>query len=575
MRSRNALSIGFVTLSFFLGIVAIFLIKRDIAFSDVWTPFWLHVISFLLIFVAFFSKKYTTHRLFHILHEREVFAFGIVFFFIMFVSFFQLTTFPYVSLGDELRDSGLFAQQIHNGQIQNIFGYGAYNGYGQIIPTIASFFYNFFASSVLTYRFPAALVSILDVAVFYILLRQITKPLISILGASILAVSPFHLFFARTQLVVAFNGLWASLILYATYMVFEDNSMVSFVLLGALLGFSSEFHATIRVLAILVFLLTVVFKIFFLIRRKIRLWPTVAGVGLLLASAVISFGPQMLFTTPQNFFHTERFSLQKNVEDRQALSIDQIKSLGSNYMQSLGAWVVSPVGGDFFHDDQPLTPILLVPLFLMGILYGVIFVRKAYLYLLTSLLFLLPFFTSAITDAINTDQRMNAGLPLVAIFSSIGIYAVMRLLHWKRLQYIFAGLVGVYLLFLAGNFFIKQTPNIGRDVKDYMSMNIIYTIQSLQDTSPTAQNYCLVLSKDMNKDLDYLHYKEQYQYFLPNVAIEKQIDPTYSDSEVHIYKDSCPSTPQLPVRATVKMCTGGLDYLCPIHYIGELRVYYN
>lgn len=573
MNSKRVISIALLTISFLLGTLSIILVKLDPQFTHVWLSFWLHIASFMLIIVAFFVSVFQKRKFIAMLHEKEVLAFGGIFILAIAVSFFQLTMYPYSSLGDEVRDSGLYAQQIATHQTQNIFAYGAYDGYGLIVPDIASLFYQVFGTSVLTYRFPAAVVSVLDIVILYILLRQITSKRISALGASLLAVLPMHLFFARTHLVVVFNSFWTTCMLFGTYLLFETNSAVSYILLGSLFGFSSEFHATTRVISILLFLLTVLFKGILLLRKKIQFWPTLWGMVLLIVFAVVSFGPQLLFSTTENFFHTGRFVLQKNLADKQAPSLVQLGTIGQNYIVSLGSWIVSPVGGDFFHDDQPLVPFFFIPLFFLGIGYGVGFVRKTFVYILCGLLFLIPFFSSAITDAINSDQRMNSALPIVAIFCSIGIYVVLRVLKKKYLQWGFLSLVGVGILFLGVNFFINQTADIGREVHQYMSMNMIYAIQNQVGNATNPQTYCLVASKENATNFDYLHYKEQYQYFLPQITLQIQAKDSLEDNVEYLYKGVCLQPAQQARVEEAIVCNGSVNFMCPRQWTGELKLY--
>lgn len=573
MHIRKLLVWILVGVSFVLGVVSIVVVKSDPEFTHVWAAFWLHISSFLLIGTAYCVSEYNTKKLKEILQEKEILIFGGVFLFALMVNFFQLTMYPYSSVGDEVRDSGLFAKQIATGETKNIFAYGAYDGYGLIIPTIASFFYNVFGGSVLTYRFPAAWVSVLDIVVLYILLRQITNKRISAIGASILTVLPIHIFFARTQLVVAFNGLWTTLMLFATYQLCEENSVIGYIFLGSLMGFASQFHATVRVVAILLLLLSTVFKSIALLRRKIKFWPTVWGIVLLLLFAVISFGPQMLFSTTENFFHTGRFVLQKNLEDNQAPSLAALTTIGQNYLTSLGAWVINPVGGTFFHDDQPLVPGLFIPLFLLGIAYALIFVRKTFIYMLVGLVILIPFFSSAITESINAEHRLNSELSLVAIFCSIGIYITLRLLRHRYLQTIFLSLVGVYILFLGSHFFLNRSADIQRGAYEYVSMNIIYALQNQIQNKIATDTYCVIVSPDDAKNFGYLHYAEQYQYFLPHTTLDIQSDASVPDSDAYLYKGMCSGNAKQPLREENIVCNDQLNFMCPRDWTGKLRLY--
>ncbi|HET9947173.1 MAG TPA: glycosyltransferase family 39 protein [Patescibacteria group bacterium] len=574
-RIKNIIFGFILTVCFLLQVLAIFLVKQDASFSNVWLPFWLHIGSELTIFVVVLLSKWGKIKN-NTITDNEIVWFGFLMLFVELISFLFLTQYPYVSVGDELRDGGLNAMQIANGQIQNIFDYGTYAAHGLIIPTIASFFYKFFGSSVLTYRFPVALLACLDVVILYVLLKSLINRVAAFFGALTLAVLPFQLFFSRTQIVVAFNTFWTCIILLASQFLFESNSLINYIFLGSALGFASEFHAGVRVVAVLVLLLVIIFKIIHSLRGKIPFLQTLFGIILMVLFAVVSFGPQILFTSPSVFFHTGRFVLQTDLISHVAPSAGQMQSIGADYLKSLGTWVFEPVSF-FFHDDQPLLPPPLVVLFFIGIFYSLGFLRKSYYYFLFLLAILIPFFSSAITDAVNADHRLIVLLPIGVIFCSVAVARIVSFLKIKPLKILFLGIASVYLCYLAAYFFVNQSANIGRDIHDYLSMDIIYTIQAQEKTIPevTSQTYCLRLSSANYKTFDYLHYKEQYDYFLPNISINKQEDKNVSDNTIYIFHGSCPVDLNKVKLQTKRNCSNKFNLYCPLNYSGDIIKYFN
>ena len=207
------------TLSILLSVVfyvsAVIVAKNDAYFTYRWLVFWLHIMAVTCIIALYAGTRIRRSMKATILCVEELVPFVAIFLLAVLSSFVFLTTYPYVSVGDEVRDGGMDAMGIATGSLTNIFAYGRYDAHGLIIPTFSSFFYPLFGSSVLTFRFPAAIISCVDVAVVYLLLRVSVNRSAAFWGAFVLTTMPLHLFFGRTQIVVAFNSLWTSVILQA------------------------------------------------------------------------------------------------------------------------------------------------------------------------------------------------------------------------------------------------------------------------------------------------------------------------------------------------------------------------
>ncbi|MCW1949564.1 MAG: hypothetical protein KIH89_003955, partial [Candidatus Shapirobacteria bacterium] len=134
-----------------------------------------------------FPKKFFTRQF--------LIALSIVFIFALVSRLIYLKDFPFVALGDQVRDGGLNALQIINNQQKNIFSYGRYSAHGLIIPQVTGIFYYLFGTSDLIYRFPASIVGIADILLIFFLVTFCLNLKSGFWSAIALAAMPLHLFY--------------------------------------------------------------------------------------------------------------------------------------------------------------------------------------------------------------------------------------------------------------------------------------------------------------------------------------------------------------------------------------------
>src|SRR5579872_4782589 len=113
-----------------LYLASLTIVINDPNFTYRWVAFWLHIAAVLII-VVLYLKQHIDKKLFHkIFKRKDLLAFGIILSVIIFISLLFITVYPFVSVGDEVRDGGLNAMQIATGTLTNIFAYGAYDAHG-------------------------------------------------------------------------------------------------------------------------------------------------------------------------------------------------------------------------------------------------------------------------------------------------------------------------------------------------------------------------------------------------------------------------------------------------------------
>ncbi|MBM3208801.1 glycosyltransferase family 39 protein [Candidatus Shapirobacteria bacterium] len=558
---------GFVLLSY---IGSLGLAKVDTDFSFRWLSFWLWFSAVAISFSYLVLGKI----------KKCQAAFGqdlllpMIFLLSLCVSFSLLKTYPFVAVLDEIRDGGLNARQILEGSITNIHGYGRYESHGLIIPTLITPFYLIFKNSVFTYRVPTAIVSILDILVVYLLARKILDKRSAFWAAIILIGLPLHLYYARTEIVVITSSLLTSLIILFLYFLLRDKKVSDFLLLGLFLGFSAGFHASVKTVVIVSFLVALGLGGWYLLQEKNRR-EMILGLIFLPISFLIGFGPRLLFTPPEIFFHLRTATSLKAPDaawgDTKLSSTNLLanyKDLGRNYLKSVRSYFDAPIGSHY-QAQKPLLSPLVSLFFVIGLLTALFSKNRPIFRLLALFAFLLPLLNSAATDCVNCDHRLAPFLPVSALLAALGIKTVLeRTDKFSSGQWILGIRRGcqlfllVYLLLQGYFFFASESASKGKSSQDYLSMYTVYLLKSL----PPQRNLCLLISPNNFTFFDYLHIKEQYDYFLPNTVIQKEIFSPTLENEIYVSK-ACNTFPQKGQFILFRYCQENKRFICP----GDLK----
>jgi hypothetical protein len=302
----------------------------------------------------------------------------------------------------------------------------------------------------------------------------------------------------------------------------------------------------------------------------------------LIVFCFVGFGPRLLFSNTTTFFHTSRFTLQENIDTGSIPTLANIQTIKANYVKSLMVWFYEPTTF-VYPDHKPIFPPFLAIFFLLGFGYTFFVWRKPFFYILIFLAVTIPLFNSAITDRINVDYRVSPLMPIGSIFVGIGIWYVLHFFRNLYLRYSISGVIGIYLLFQIGSFFINRPADKNYGIQDYLSMHIIYFIKSnslFQNTkfyhkSVPQTPICLVVSPDNYFTLHLLHYEEQYQYFLPNAMIVTKSNVSVDDGEAYVFNGTCPNDYTIATKKQVTTCNADdNNFLCPLHYNGNITIHY-
>lgn len=573
-----------ITISVIAYLSSMVITKIDTNFDYRWFVFWLHISSILILLGGYVSQSFSRFHLKKLFSEAEINPILIILVVSGFVNFLLLQTYPYVSISDELRDGGLFVMRIASGALKNIFAYGSYNAHGLIIPTFTSFFYYIFGGSTLTYRFPAALLSSADVVLLYLLIRLVINRQTALWSAIILATLPLHMFFAHTQVVVAFNFFWTPIILLLLLNLLKRHSFIDYIFLGTILGFTCGFHAAVRAFACLVFLILLFLEFREMIfKRHVmqdKIYARLAKIVLLICFAIVGFGPRLFFTGPQDFFHTSRLSLGSKLPANNPIALDVLAlKIKNNYIKSLMVYFYEPTSF-FYSENKPLFPPFLSIFFILGIGYSFFVLKKYFLNILIFILFALPFINSAITDRVNADHRLSPLFSIGAIFVAIGISYCIDLIKNKKSKYLTGVIVLLYLSWKTAVFYIDQPANKNVPLRQYLSMHTFYFLQADKQyqASASSAQVCLFVSPT-----NYQYFNgnigagEQQQYLLPGVNIKYGLGNSIDDNEVYIIKGGCQTENNYAsaINTYTISCKSDNKFTCPLNYTGDITIHYG
>lgn len=543
---KNKTFLILFSLTIFFYLLSLVIVKNDNDFSERWTAFFLWILSisifpFHIIIKKAFSIKKLPVLSVAILKEHVV-PVAIIAFLAITFSFAFLQSYPFVSIYDQVREGGLNAQEILNGSIKNIFGYGRYEAQGLIHPTIISFFYQIFGPSVLAFRFPAAIVSILDILLIYFLIFKSVNKKAAFWSALILIVIPLHLYYGRTESLVIFTSFFTSVILFLFIFFLKQKSFKIYSLLGLCLGFFSGFYASIRAFAVIMIIIVVISTIREVCVKKINK-NILIGLCFFAIFFFVGFGPRIFYTTPGIFFQSTRLFTyndgQKSLSG--AFSDINIGKLSNDYAKSLLVYFKEPVFSTHYPDYQPILNKFFAFFFLLGFISALLFSKNIFLRYICFFALAIPFTNSAITGYPNLDHRLAPLFSVTAILTGYGIYFLfskIEKLKYKILpKVIFLAkiIIFFYIIYQGINFFNQESATKNYTYSDFLSMRVLYFINQNYSNNDT-RGLCMFVSPSMyayfNKDR--LGFEEQYQYFFPDKYIKISANNAIKNNQIYI-----------------------------------------
>ncbi|MBF0299694.1 MAG: glycosyltransferase family 39 protein [Oligoflexia bacterium] len=473
--------------------------------------FFIYLCSICLPFIFLIYRRVINRGInffYPIPHKYSLFVFLLLLLAII-TRFIFIQSYPFVSTWDPVRDGGLLAQEVAEGIKHNIFGNGPYYGWGRVMLGFSSISYKIFGPSVLTYRIPAAIISVLSIIFIYIAILKITKKnTVALLGMLVMICSPQHLFFSRSEVLLLITLLLSIVIIIQLYRLYINHSIKNYILLAIILGFSFNFHVSIW--AIILFSTIVSFII--LIKENIYSKKRVINTSIIfLIFFLIGVGPRIYYLNYKVIFQdfnswgkisfVEQF--KKNVVNKNEITIKEVNKEknkeknngeGNNdltfFQKYQKSFLVYFYENATSHtsDPQPLLPFVIGICFLIGLFYTYFIYDNSYLKIIGILTLILPLTNSTITNGINFDNRTLVLVPFAAIFSALGMdyifLKIKELKELKKYQYsskvkiAYLILFSLPLLYLPYDFFMNAKGNKNLKLYDFAVMHSIYLIKN-------------------------------------------------------------------------------------------------
>lgn len=582
-----------------LSLIIILFHEKDIDLSNSWLIFYLWLINFCLaiLFIAIKIPKNVYNKLISIIAEDRKIIF-LIFLITLFARFFLLSVYPYVVLGDPLRDAGLNGLKINQGSLKDFFGFGAYQGYGNFIPLISYFFIPLFKNSPLIYLIPSAIVGILSVLVTYLLGRIWGGRKVAIIASLFLVASPFHLHYSRTELLAIMDSLLSPLIILSIYsaLIFFQG----YFLAGLISGFAFHFYAGIRgVLFISVFYLFLIrftHLISFLIKKDIKglylnFKNMILGLVIFSIGLIIALGPTINrinlnkdnnlvsnVGTTKIIFSDDQF-IKKNL-------LEKVNYLYKSYEKSFLVYIFNSNTDFHFYYDSPLVNFPLNWLFLIGLFYLLVkreSNKKQLTNLLIFIIFLFPFTNQVIINSIGASHRLMSILPVLSIFSAYGMIMFFEKLTGKYSSVIIGIIIFSYLVWQLSFYFIDRPSDRGFDelgIKEYVFQNIVEYIK--KDRFYDA--YFILNDNQFNYDT--LHHREKIEFFTQPKKVElvdkdafltklSQESVLKNKKTAFIFLKPIPEIEHYEKIAYETLCSKRIlpNYNCPNNFFGGYHFY--
>jgi hypothetical protein len=480
-----------------------------------------------------------------------------------------LEFYPLETIGDPVRDSGLLARSIAQGETREIFRYGFYFGYSMVVPLLGAPFHLLFPASSLTFKGLAALLGILTPPLFFWFARRYLSFALALTAALLLATLPVYLFYARREPVVAFSPLVMTAVLAALVPALEPAAPLRrFGLIGLAAGVSVFFHAAVKGAGLAAFTLAMAVALWRSCAGRQSWQRTLAAAAVAVLGFIIAFGPLLEFTDPDILVSRARLGTPEGAYGSAALLERYLSSLRIYFDQPTMSW---------FPKHQPLIPSpWLAALFTVGALAGGLVVPARAHWTMLFFALVLPFTNSALTDTINADHRLAPLLPVLAFSIAMGIGVVWRALDRLRsrtaavaLRAAVIALCGVVAALGVYRFFAEQQARRG-DLNNHLVYFGVREVKS-NPRLRVAPELCVGGNRWTTQQMGLLHVLDGWRFFLPGQTVTAaELRPSARENELYV-STTCEGEPAKREWVGKLYCSGGEPFICPDQK--DVRIY--
>lgn len=445
-----------------------------------------------------------------------------LFFLALITRLIVLTQYPFLNHMDELRDAGLNGLRIKKGLIQDFFGLGSYQGYGNFIPLISYFFSLFINNSVLIFRLPSALTGIFSILLTYCVARICFNKKIALISSLLLLVSFVHLHYSRTELLVIMDSFLAVLVIIAGF--FSITQTRAFFVLGLIIGFSLHFYAGIRgIIVSCILYLAILFLADFIkvIKRGnfeeylVYAKRVILSMSLFIMGFMIALGPTINFLRKDNLVSkvgTAKLIIS-DTQFKEKSSFEKLNQIYKSYEKAFLVYIFEPTADPHFKYYAPLLSFPLNWFFLTGMFLLFIFADKEkqkFRNLLLVGIFLIPYTNEVLVGQVGIDHRLMSVVPLLNIVSASGMVYIVERVSLKFSKIILIFLLTIFSVFQLYRYFgyrLSDQFSGSEAVKEFVFQEALFNIKNY----PKVEQFYVLNNAPFN--YDFLHYAEKIEFF--------------------------------------------------------------
>ncbi len=505
-----------------------------------------------------------------------------------------ISHYPYLALGDEIRDSGLNAYKIQWGLTKDMFGLGDYNGYGNFIPLMAYPFIYLFGNSVLMYRIPAAIVGVTSICLTYAIARIYWGRLVGIAAAAMLAVSVFHLHYSRVELLVILDSFLGTLIILS-YIAGRKN-IYGIFFLGLMYGFTMHFYAGIRGILLILVSFVICSYFFKLIKQMYRnsvdyvyqFKRTVLILFVFSAGFMIALGPSLNIMLQ---VASENTGVAPAIYKQDAfLKLDtgaKITYLADLYVHSFLVYISVPTNDEHISYHRPLLPIPVSGMFVVGLLvlgYMLFKKQQSASGLMLFLAFLFPITNEVSVNHYGADHRMMSIMPVLYIISAIGLVWIVRRVSFGYVKTALVVCITIFAFFALRLYFIERPSDILYQFRGGHD----YKLQHILERAQQEDDYSVYILNDPQYDYIFPQYVEKMRFFLMGkyytiinrdefiASLDAYMQQSRGGSAYYLFEKDTELEKRYTYREYEVLCyRRGLlpDYECPIDFTGRYTYY--
>lgn len=456
---------------------------------------------------------------------------SIVIFLAIFTRFFILNAYPSVAVGDMVRDAGLWALRIYQGQLKDFFAFGSYQGYGNFTPLISYYFLLLVGNSKLAFLIPSAIASVLSILLTYFVIRIWSGRIAAFVGSLFLIGSFIHLHYSRTELLIIIDSL-LSLVMIAT-LYLTSYSIHAFLIFGLAAGLIFHFYAATRGILFALIAYVIATHLLKLIRLAFQgkwtglfIQMKLSFLSLLIFSIgfFIGLGPTINRINNSNLFAnigTTKLILY-NEKFRSMPFFEKVEFFFENYKKSLLVYVAEPTPRFRFNYQSPMLSFPLNIFFLFGIFFILTKKRNIIGDILIISIFVLPITNQVLINQIGYHHRMVGIIPLINMVAAFGFTSLLAIKIRKQNLRLFLGqaFTVIFLLNQLRFYFLERPSDLGYEQQDFIFEDIVNYIRN----GPSFQKYYIVNNETYRFDL--LHNLEKIEFFTYPKEV-KVIDQNY------------------------------------------------